>query len=797
MISPGTVMTEPSLRQLPERVILGIRSGVTPTDKPSVRIFLGTENAQYRAERVFFYAIEQVRDPARVYEIYLMKNLAGFNRQNWRTGFTNYRFAIPDFANRQGRAIYNDVDQIYLTDPSQLFDLDMGDHGYLSVSAQDTSVMLMDCARMAPFWNRETAGRHGKTSLIAGPAAVPGLWGPLDPGWNARDLEYKEGRSRLLHYTALHLQPWQPFPDQYSYHEHPLGELWLRLEHAADAEGYQVFTRQRPSPRFAEAIDLHQQPWAQGMAEPILESSLHTMNELLTRLQVRDLLLCSIGPMALPNNNAGQWEAATLQKFDLTDGTADWPDDHFEGVVAINLLERIPTEDIPWLLTELFRRARRFVYLAVQRNQAGNDGESHGNVFTPAWWRAQVAAVATHYPQVNWHLDFIERKPPDRQAVTAYQAIPARETKPRVWVLTGHRQGDNAQLVNLAEALGWPYEIKPLTFNALYRCPNLLLGASRISLDRHRSDQLTAPWPDVVIAGGRRSVPVARWIRKQSGGRTRLIQVGRPRAPLKLFDLIITTPQYRLPARANVLHITTPLNRFTENQLRDAANEWAAQFKDLPRPFIAVLAGGNSWPQVFDPATAARLGHEASRRCHDSGGSLLITTSPRTPADAADALFTAISGPAYCHRWRADQKKNPYTALLALADAFIVTGDSASMVAEVCATGKPVTIFELPRRSTWRWSNGLLRRWSGWRRHQVTYRGTPKQQDMLNRLYDRLVVMGFITPPRDMGVFHHMLHSRGLLRESSDSPAQNRTLDDLDRAVKAVRWLFTSGRQVR
>src|ERR1043166_7441715 len=96
----------------PARVVLGVRDGVPPSPKPPVRIFLGTEPVQYRAERVFFWSLEQVRDPGRVYEVHLMKDLAGFDRRRWLTGFTNYRFAIPHFAAGSGKAIYKDVDTI-------------------------------------------------------------------------------------------------------------------------------------------------------------------------------------------------------------------------------------------------------------------------------------------------------------------------------------------------------------------------------------------------------------------------------------------------------------------------------------------------------------------------------------------------------------------------------------------------------------------------------------------------------------------------------------------------------------
>src|SRR5262245_3875695 len=114
----------PGIRAQPECVVLGVREGVAPSPKPPVHIFVGTEPAQYRAERVFFWSIEQVRDPGRIYEIHLMKELVGFDRRRWLTGFTNYRLAIPHFAAGCGTAIYNDLDEVYLGDAGELFEHD-------------------------------------------------------------------------------------------------------------------------------------------------------------------------------------------------------------------------------------------------------------------------------------------------------------------------------------------------------------------------------------------------------------------------------------------------------------------------------------------------------------------------------------------------------------------------------------------------------------------------------------------------------------------------------------------------
>lgn len=152
---------------------------------PTVVIALGSETAQLRAERVFLYSILKHRDPRRTYVIHVLRDLPGFAGHQWRTGFTNYRFAIPSLV--AGKAIYNDVDQIYLDDPAKLFDLPLGEAGFLALSADDTAVMLLDSERMRPFWNLETARHTAKRKPCCKEqrapcggrcrsAGMPGIW---------------------------------------------------------------------------------------------------------------------------------------------------------------------------------------------------------------------------------------------------------------------------------------------------------------------------------------------------------------------------------------------------------------------------------------------------------------------------------------------------------------------------------------------------------------------------------------------------------------------------------------------
>lgn len=361
---------------------------------------------------------------------------------------------------------------------------------------------------------------------------------------------------------------------------------------------------------------------------------------------------------------------------------------------------------------------------------------------------------------------------------------------PRVWVLLGKGAGGNVQMTSLAETLGWPYETKQLVYGRLSGCPNLVLGASLLGLDRHASAPLVPPWPDLVIAGSRRSSPVALWIKKQSGGATRLVHLMHTQAPLAWFDLIITTPQYRLPARPNILHNTAPLNRVPRERLAEAARTWKARLAGLSRPYTVLLVGGNSSSYVLTTETAVRLARAASAAARSSGGALLVSTSARTPGPAVRALFAAIDAPSHRYEWRPNDADNPYQAYLALADRFIVTVDSASLLAEACAMAKPVQVFEWPERSDRvAGIKGRLRRWAAACDRRRDASGAPT--DWRTQIYDRLVDLGLIKPPRDFAALRAALRRRGLLNrmDETESPYPPQPLDDMERAVERVRSL--------
>jgi mitochondrial fission protein ELM1 len=331
---------------------------------------------------------------------------------------------------------------------------------------------------------------------------------------------------------------------------------------------------------------------------------------------------------------------------------------------------------------------------------------------------------------------------------------------PRVWVLADDRPGHRTQVVGLADALGWPYEVKDLRFTALNRISNRLLGASRLTLDRARSAALAPPWPDLAIAMGRRSAPIARWIGKQSGGRTRLVQLGRKGANVAgPFDLAITCAHFRLPAHPRRVETLLPLTQVTPDRLAAAAAQWPGLFDAAARPRIMLLVGGTTAQHRLPPATARRMASDVAAFAEENGGSLTIVTSRRTGA-AAEAALRQGAASATLHGWRRDEKENPYLGYLALADVLVVTGDSESMLAEAAAAGKPLFIHPIPKKPLSfraRIAAAVLR----------ASRGGPAEggrTPLIRRICAGLIESGAVLPPRDLDRLHRDMAEAGVAR---------------------------------
>ena len=328
---------------------------------------------------------------------------------------------------------------------------------------------------------------------------------------------------------------------------------------------------------------------------------------------------------------------------------------------------------------------------------------------------------------------------------------------PTVWALTSRKLGDNAQLLTVAKALGWPTVAKRLEFADSER--SQVRDPSLGHVDLGRSSALAPPWPDVVLTTGRQSIPVALWIRQQSGDRTKIVQFGQFYVSLDRFDLVVASSVFDFPAAPNVVRLSFPIVTIDAGAIAAAVAEWEPRLRQLPRPWTALLVGGRAAPYILDAKEAQRLMRAANEILDRDGGSLLVATSRRTAPEAGAAIEAAMPRQGFFHRWTPDERSNPYRALLGMADRFIVTGDSVTMLVEAAQQRKPIAVYRLPegRRTLYQRCAGLLRSWFLPAGRAAGGDGGPRR-----RIGSLLVRLGLPEHRRDLSAFHRELVARGL-----------------------------------
>jgi len=253
------------------------------------------------------------------------------------------------------------------------------------------------------------------------------------------------------------------------------------------------------------------------------------------------------------------------------------------------------------------------------------------------------------------------------------------------WVVTEGLAGTENQCLGIADALGLSPVIKRIRLRFPWKQLSPYLRCGHQWAFDSAGDSIMPPWPDLVLASGRKSILAALYIKQKSRGKTVVVQVQDPRIPARLFDLV-TVPQHDPTRGENVVTTTGALHRVTPEKLVEEAAKFPA-LQDLPQPRAAVMIGGNSKAHRLGEESAAKLAARLQELTADY--SLMVTVSRRTPPACLDILQKALADNHRVYFWNGSGA-NPYFAFLGLADLLLVTEDSVSMTSEAISTGKPV-----------------------------------------------------------------------------------------------------------
>ncbi|MBB5865123.1 ELM1/GtrOC1 family putative glycosyltransferase [Xanthomonas sp. 3058] len=254
------------------------------------------------------------------------------------------------------------------------------------------------------------------------------------------------------------------------------------------------------------------------------------------------------------------------------------------------------------------------------------------------------------------------------------------------WALSDGRAGNARQAEALARAL------QPESMTAMHlhtrapwrwAAPRWLPGAHAafgVAFARH----LQQP-PAVAIGCGRQAALATRLLGARG---SRAVQILDPRMDPARWDLLIVPVHDRLRGE-NVLTLHGSLHPVDDAWLA-AGRAAFATLGTLPCPRVAVLIGGPTAQVPWSPQALAALCAQLREQVRADGGSLLVTASRRTPAEAIAtlrAVCAGLPGVLWCD---ARDGRNPYAGLLGWADAIVASADSVNLLSEACATRVPV-----------------------------------------------------------------------------------------------------------
>ncbi len=263
------------------------------------------------------------------------------------------------------------------------------------------------------------------------------------------------------------------------------------------------------------------------------------------------------------------------------------------------------------------------------------------------------------------------------------------ESNVTCWIITPGIAGTENQCLGIAEALGATTIIKKrIKLRAPWRQLSPWLNIGHQYALTPDSDRLDPPYPDLIIASGRKCIGIALHVKKMSGGKTVLVQVQNPILNPDKFDLVVA-PKHDHISGTNVIETTGALHRVTSQKLAEEGKKFAPQLSHLPHPRVAVLIGGSSNTHRMTAENTQRLAEQLL----SLNAGLMITASRRTGEQNMRYLREKLKGK-NVYFWDGTGD-NPYFALLALADYIIVTEDSVSMASEAISTGKPVYLAAL------------------------------------------------------------------------------------------------------
>jgi len=182
-----------------------------------------------------------------------------------------------------------------------------------------------------------------------------------------------------------------------------------------------AFSRAEPSPRYKELLGMYTVVHDEGIqTQNIPAAQAFSGGSLKRQLPYIRGLIQATGAKSILDYGSGKGGAYRARDFDykgqrIASVQEYWavdqivcydpaygpynklPEGQFDGVICVDVLEHLPEQDLPWVLEEQFRYARKFVFGNIASYPADkvlpNGENAHCTIQPLPWWRDTILAA--------------------------------------------------------------------------------------------------------------------------------------------------------------------------------------------------------------------------------------------------------------------------------------------------------------------------------------------------------------------------------------------------------------------
>jgi hypothetical protein len=169
------------------------------------------------------------------------------------------------------------------------------------------------------------------------------------------------------------------------------------------------------------------------------------------------------------------------------------------------------------------------------------------------------------------------------------------------------------------------------------------------------------------------------------------------------FRLVLVPKHDSPPVRNNIVATDLAPNLISEDRIRRDAEVLARRVHIERSGAVGVFIGGDNPEYALRARLASSVIDGLLAFSQTSGADLIITTSRRTSTECEKVFKDRLAFGSKCKLLVIANEKNPpetIGGILGLSRVIVVSEESISMISEAVASGRPVVVFRLDRKTS-------------------------------------------------------------------------------------------------